>query len=82
MDINIKILDYLKESKDLGRKERTLINIDQFLVHMKNEKEFVGSFLVQKINEMVSDELISHNDKQHYFITSKGLDYLQKYIKK
>lgn len=82
MDINIKILNYLKESKDIGRERQTLINIDQFLVHVKNEKEFVGSFLIQKIDEMELDELISHDDKKHYFITSKGLDYLQEHSEK
>lgn len=79
MDIEIKILSILKNSIDLGKGSMQMQTIDLLL--LKNgEREFVGIFLIEKINKMINEGLIS-KIKSQYSITAEGLDYLKNILK-
>ncbi len=75
MSIEIKILELLKESIDLGKESMQIQNID-LLLGRKGEREFLGVFLIRKLEEMIKSELIL-KDKSQYAITQKGLGYLK-----
>jgi predicted transcriptional regulator len=75
MNIETKILNLLKESARLGKNRMQIQNIDLLLVR-GGENEFVGNFLLKKMNEMLKDELI-FKEKTNYSITSKGFIYLE-----
>lgn len=75
MSINIKILNILKKSKELGKNKLQVQNIDH-LLGRRGEKEFIGNKLFDKLQELLNDELIEYKIT-FYSITSKGLAYLE-----
>jgi predicted transcriptional regulator len=75
MTIETKILSLLNESARLGKSSMQIQNIDLLLMR-SGESEFLGNFLLKKINEMLKDDLI-FEEKKNYSITSKGLAFLQ-----
>ncbi len=75
MSIEIKILQLLKNSMDFGKQNMQIQNIDLLLLR-SGETEFLGSFLIKKLDELIKEELVL-KEKSKYSITQKGLDYLK-----
>lgn len=74
MNINVKILSILNISKELGKNKIQIQNLDH-LLGRKGEREYIGSRLVRKLEEMIEEKLVEKNDT-FYSITKKGLEYL------
>ncbi|OIK47996.1 hypothetical protein BEI02_09685 [Elizabethkingia sp. HvH-WGS333] len=76
MNIDIKILEIFKISKDLGKNKIQIQNLDH-LLGRKGEREYIGNALMIKLKELLKSQLIV-NENTFYSITPKGLDYLEK----
>ncbi|MCD2258293.1 hypothetical protein [Psychroserpens luteolus] len=76
--MKIKILEFLLQNKEKGTTYSSLITLDRYLVNVKGEQEYVGSFLVNKMNEIEKQNLVIQNDNDKYAITQKGINYLSK----
>ena len=73
---DLTILEILKTSKDLGKNQMQIQNIDH-LLGRKGEREYIGARLFSKLENLVNKGFLK-KENDYFSITDLGLDYLDK----
>lgn len=73
---DLTILEILKTSKDLGKNQMQIQNIDH-LLGRKGEREYIGARLFSKLENLVNKGFLK-KENDYFSVTDLGLDYLDK----